>query len=140
MSKKSNNTKSSGRKVTLGPDAYSFYDASLGIQISRGEVKELKPSQLNSIKVRRALTAGHLEYVTESETQEDISEETANALNAKLLKLHSEGMETSKIAKAFNLDEITLVASEVYNITADKDDTVDTILEAVIEEIESDKG
>ena len=49
-------------------------------------------------------------------------------------------METSKIAKAFNLDEITLVASEVYNITADKDDTVDTILEAVIEEIESNKG
>lgn len=134
---KNSNTKSSGRKVTLGPDAYSFYDASLGIQISKGEVKELKPSQLNSIKVRRALTAGHLEYVTEEETQEDINDERAEALNSKLLKLHSEGMENSKIAKAFTLEEITLVASEKYGITAEKDDTVETILEAVIEEVES---
>lgn len=136
MGKKSNN-KSSGRKVTLGPDAYSFYDASIGLQLSRGDVKELKPSQLNSIKVRRALTAGHLEYVTESDTLEDINGEKAEALNSKLLKLHSEGMENSKIAKAFTLEEITLVASEVYGITAESDDTVDTILEAVIEEIES---
>ena len=136
MGKKSN-TKSSGRRVTLGPDAYSFYDASIGLQLSRGDVKELKPSQLNSIKVRRALTAGHLEYVTESDTLEDINGEKAEALNSKLLKLHSEGMENSKIAKAFTLEEITLVASEVYGITAESDDTVDTILEAVIEEIES---
>lgn len=136
MGKKSNN-KSSGRKVTLGPDAYSFYDASIGLQLSRGDVKELKPSQLNSIKVRRALTAGHLEYVTESDTLGDIKGEKAEALNSKLLKLHSEGMENSKIAKAFTLEEITLVASEVYGITAESDDTVDTILEAVIEEVES---
>lgn len=136
MGKKSN-IKSSGRRVTLGPDAYSFYDASIGLQLSRGDVKELKPSQLNSIKVRRALTAGHLEYVTEEETQEDINDERAESLNSKLLKLHSEGMENSKIAKAFTLEEITLVASEVYGITAESDDTVDTILEAVIEEIES---
>lgn len=136
MGKKSNN-QSSGRRVTLGPDAYSFYDASIGLQLSRGDVKELKPSQLNSIKVRRALTAGHLEYVTESDTLEDINGEKAEALNSKLLKLHSEGMENSKIAKAFTLEEITLVASEVYGITAESDDTVDTILEAVIEEIES---
>ena len=138
MGKKSN-TKTSGRKVTLGPEAHSFYDASLGLQLSRGEVKELKPSQLNSIKVRRALTAGHIQYVTETETQDDIDESRANDLNSKLLKLHSEGMESSKIAKAFTLEEITLVASELYGITADKDDTVDTILAAVIEEIESNE-
>ena len=136
MGKKSD-TKTSGRLVTLGPEAYSFYDASLGLHLSRGEVKELKPSQLNSLKVRRALTAGHLEYVAEPEVQKDIDEERANTLNSKLLELYSEGMENSKIAKAFTLEEITLVASEMYGITADKDDTVETILTAVIEEIES---
>lgn len=139
MGKKSDNTKTSGRRVTVGPEAYSFYDASLGLQISRGEVKELKPSQLNSLKVRRALTAGHLEYVNEPKIQEDIDESRANTLNSKLLTLHSEGMEPAKIAKAFTLEEMTLIASEVYGITADKGDTVETILAAVIDEIESNE-
>ena len=139
MGKKSDNTKTSGRRVTVGPEAYSFYDASLGRQISRGEVKELKPSQLNSLKVRRALTAGNLEYVNEPEVQEDIDESRANTLNSKLLTLHSEGMEPAKIAKAFTLEEMTLIASEVYGITDDKGDTVETILAAVIDEIESNE-
>ena len=127
------------RKVKLGSEAYSFYDASLGLQISRGEVKELKPNQINSIKVRRALTSGHLEYVTEEETQNTIDEDRANTLNAKLQKLHSEGMEIKKIAKAFTLEELSLIASEVYGIEAEEGDTVDTLLTAVIEEMESNK-
>lgn len=137
MGKKS--IKSSGRMVTLGPDAYSFYDASLGLQVSRGEVKELKPNQLNSIKVRRALTAGHLEYVAEASIQEDLKEDKLQSLNTKLLKFHSEGMEISKMAKAFTLEEVTSLALEEYGITAENDDTVETIIAAVVEEIESNK-
>lgn len=137
---KTNNKQSTSlRRVRLGSEAYSFYDASLGLQISRGEVKELKPNQLNSIKVRRAITAGHLEYVTEQETQDNIDEDRANTLNSKLEKLYSEGMEPSKIAKAFTLEELSLIASEVYGIEAEEGDTVDAILAAIIEEIESNK-
>lgn len=79
--KTNNKPSTSLRRVRLGSEAYSFYDASLGLQISRGEVKELKPNQLNSIKVRRAITAGHLEYVTEQETQDNIDEDRANTSN-----------------------------------------------------------
>lgn len=137
--KTNNKPSTSLRRVRLGSEAYSFYDASLGLQISRGEVKELKPNQLNSIKVRRAITAGHLEYVTEQETQDNIDEDRANTLNSKLEKLYSEGMEPSKIAKAFTLEELSLIASEVYGIEAEEGDTVDAILAAIIEEIESNK-
>lgn len=137
--KQNNKPSTSLRRVKLGSEAYSFYDASLGLQLSRGEVKELKPNQINSIKVRRALTAGHLEYVTEQETQEIIDEDRANTLNSKLMKLYSEGMENSKIAKAFTLEELSLIASEVYGLEAEEGDTVDALLAAVIEEIESNK-
>lgn len=52
-------------KVTTGPNAYSFYDQSTGINVVRGEVKELTGSQFRTKRVQMAINTGHLVLVSE---------------------------------------------------------------------------
>ena len=52
-------------QVTTGPNAYSFYDQSTGINIIRGEVKELTGAQYRTKRIQMAINSGHLVMVQE---------------------------------------------------------------------------
>lgn len=82
------------KTIMLGENAQSFYDASTGIFIGRGETKELTVRQYTSPKIKKALTNGHLVIVTGSvpEIEDDKSED----LKAKFDTLVNQGMEVKK--------------------------------------------
>ena len=129
-------TKKSGiktKRIMLGENAQSFFDASTGIFIGKGETKELSVRQYNSPKIKRALTNGHLVIVTGDVPE--LEEEHAEDLKAKFDTLLNQGMEVAKIAKAFSLKEIQVVASQ-YDIEAEEDDSVEDVVQAIVNQIE----
>lgn len=121
------------KRIMLGENAQSFFDASTGIFIGKGETKELSVRQYNSPKIKRALTNGHLVIVTGDVPE--LEEEHAEDLKAKFDTLLNQGMEVAKIAKAFSLKEIQVVAGQ-YDIEAEEDDSVDDVVQAIVNQIE----
>ena len=97
------------KRIMLGENAQSFFDASTGIFIGKGETKELSVRQYTSPKIKRALTNGHLVIVTGDIP--DLEEDNAEDLKAKFDTLMNQGMEVAKIAKAFTMKEIKAVAT-----------------------------
>lgn len=126
-SKKSDNK--NVKYISVGAEAYSFYDPSTGINICRGEVKELTSRQYNSTRVKRALVTGHLVLV--SNIDENIHEVDVNELQEKFNSLVESGMEVAKIAEAFTLEEITHIA-ENNGVEVEEGDTVTSIIEALM--------
>lgn len=124
---KSANTDS--KYVSLGDNAYSFYDPSTGIQVVRGEVVELSLRQLAAPKIRKALINGHLQYVADK--NEVVNEVDSETLKAKFDKLVEAGMDAGKIAKAFTMEEAKTLAED-NKITLEEDDTVLSIVEALM--------
>nr|DAW04826.1 MAG TPA: hypothetical protein [Caudoviricetes sp.] len=124
---KSANTDS--KYVSLGDNAYSFYDPSTGIQVVRGEVVELSLRQLAAPKIRKALINGHLQYVADK--NEVVNEVDPDTLKAKFDKLVEAGMDAGKIAKAFTMEEAKTLAED-NNITVEEGDTVLSIVEALM--------
>lgn len=129
------NTKSTKKVVILGESALSFYDASTGVFIARGDKKELSARQLNSPKIRKALHNGHLQYATDSSVDlEKYDEEAIAALKAKFEKMVGDGMEANKIAKAFTDEEVDKIA-ETYDLTRDKGEDSKTVIKSIIEQV-----
>ena len=121
------------KRIMLGENAESFFDASTGIFIGKGETKELSVRQYNSPKIKRALTNGHLVIVAGDVPE--LEEEHAEDLKAKFDTLLNQGMEVAKIAKAFSLKEIQVVAGQ-YDIEAEEDDSVEDVVQAIVNQIE----
>lgn len=121
------------KRIMLGENAHSFFDASTGIFIGKGETKELSVRQYNSPKIKRALTNGHLVIVTGDVPE--LEEEHAEDLKAKFDTLLNQGMEVAKIAKAFSFKEIQVVAGQ-YDIEAEEDDSVEDVVQAIVNQIE----
>lgn len=131
-----NKTKRTGRYVTVGDSAYSFYDASTGINIVRGEKKFLTPRQLSVMKIKKALSSGHLVYAADdNKPVEKYNEEKVEQMKARFDSMVQQGMDAKKIASAFNLEQITKIADE-YSINVEAEDTVETVVEAIIADIE----
>lgn len=125
--------------VTTGANAYSFHDQSTGITICRGEDRELSPRQYRSKKVQIALSSGHLVLVHEDSKVKKYSKDDIEKLLKKLSTQFSNGMEVNKISKAYTLEEAKLMANE-YDITAEEDDTVESLIQALLEEFEETKN
>lgn len=123
-------------RVQLGPNAYSFNDQSTGISISRGETKELSPRQYNTVRVQRALRSGHLVLVAEAKEPKKYTENDIKKLTKKLRSQFDKGMEVSKVAKGYTLEEVTLVAQDM-GYTVETNDTLDSLLANIFEEFES---
>lgn len=121
------------KRIMLGENAQSFFDASTGIFIGKGETKELSVRQYTSPKIKRAITNGHLVIVTGDVPE--LEEEHAEDLKAKFDTLLNQGMEVAKIAKAFSIKEIQVVAGQ-YDIEAEEDDTVEDLVQAIINQVE----
>lgn len=133
MEKNKKTKKARTKIIMLGENAQSFYDASTGIFIGRGETKELTVRQYTSPKIKKALTNGHLTIVTGSVP--DIEEEKAQDLKSKFDTLVNQGMEVDKIAKAFSLKEMKVVANQ-YDIEAEDGDTIENLIEAILDQAE----
>lgn len=127
------------KKVTLGPNAYSFNDQSTGLSISRGEVVELSPRQANTVRVKRALNQGHLVLVMDPQEAKKYSEDDVKKLLEKIKKQHKAGMGVSKVVKGYSLEEIRLVA-EKLGYTVDKEDTAETLLSTIFEELDDENS
>ena len=128
--------------VKLGDKANIFHDQSTGLTICKGDVVELTPRQLLQKRVKAAIAAGHLQYTTPAQAKEEkklSAEESLKVLSKKFKDLYDAGKEPAKIAKAFTLDELKLLAEQA-EIQIEKDDTKETIAQAICEEIdESDE-
>lgn len=122
-------------QVTTGPNAYSFYDQSTGINIIRGEVKELTGAQYRTKRIQMAINSGHLVMVQEGAKVNKYDEKAIEKLYKKMKKQQSNGMEISKIAKAYSLEEAKLVAKS-KGVEYDEKDTVQSILEVLLSDTE----
>lgn len=122
-------------KVTVGAKAYSFHDQSTGITIARGEERELTLRQLGSKKIQMALNSGHLRMIVDKNKVEKYSASDLDKLEKKLTAQFEKGMEVAKIAKAYTLEELTLIAAR-HEIVAEKNDTPVTLVQALLEEFE----
>lgn len=123
-------------KVTLGPKASSFFDPSSRIFIRKGEVIELTPTQMNSTKIKNALNGGHLIMAVEipsvnNEPELEPVSVDNQSLREKYINLFKAGKDLSK---AFNREELQKIAEE-FEIEVEKNDTKDTIIEAINGEI-----
>lgn len=122
-------------QVTTGPNAYSFYDQSTGINIIRGEVKELTGAQYRTKRIQMAINSGHLVRVQEGAKVDKYDDKAIERLYKKMKKQQSNGMEISKIAKAYSLEEAKLVAKS-KGVEYDEKDTVQSILEVLLSDTE----
>ena len=122
-------------QVTTGPNAYSFYDQSTGINIIRGEVKELTGAQYRTKRIQMAINSGHLVMVQEGAKVNKYDGKAIDRLYKKMKKQQSNGMEISKIAKAYSLEEAKLVAKS-KGVEYDEKDTVQSILEVLLSDTE----
>lgn len=122
-------------QVTTGPNAYSFYDQSTGINIIRGEVKELTGAQYRTKRIQMAINSGHLVMVQEGAKINKYDDKAIEKLYKKMKKQQSNGMEISKIAKAYSLEEAKLVAKS-KGVEYDEKDTVQSILEVLLSDTE----
>lgn len=124
--------------ITLGEKAYSFHEPTLGITIASGEVKELTDRQLSSRRIRAALNAGHLRIVTENPGDvKKYSDDNLNKLDNKLKKQVDKGVDVGKISKSYTLEEAKLLAAK-HNIEIEESDTLETIIAAIADDIQSD--
>lgn len=127
---------SAERYVMLGDSAYSFYDASTGIFVGKGDKKKLTSRQLNSPKIKKALHNGHLQYaVDDNKPAEKYNEQAIEALNDRFVAMVESGMEASKIAQAFSDEEVDKIAGE-YNLTRDSGEQSVDVIQSIIDELE----
>ena len=122
--------------VTVGPRAYSFHDQSTGITVCKGEDKELARRQYRTQKIQKAIAAGHLIIVADKSDIEKYSESDIEKLDKRLNAQFKKGMTLEKLSKGYSLEELKLVAN-LHEIVAEKNDTVETLLQALLEEFES---
>lgn len=142
MSEKTNNNVEVGRKANI------FYDPSTGVKVVKGQIVTLTSSQLRSKKVRAALTAGHLVRSNKKATVKNTAGKAVEAakvettegteLLIKLKALIEDGTDDTKIAKAFTLTELQTIATETELEDASDYTTKKTLLEAILENLESD--
>ena len=124
--------------VTVGTNAYSFNDQVTGISIAKGEERELTARQYRTKRIQKALVSGHLVLVPDKNKVNKYTDEDIEKLNKKLSAQFAKGMEIGKIAKAYSLEEVKLIAKK-HEIEADPKDTVKDILEVLLEDFEENQ-
>lgn len=119
-------------KVKLGTKASIFHDPSIGITLKEGEVAELTAKMTKSIRVQNALNGGHIVVVNglpDAKPAIDVE-----ALKTKFIGLVEAGKEASKIAKAFNMEQMKALV-RAYDIEPEETDTKDDLVSVLMEEL-----
>lgn len=122
------------QQVTVGEKAHIFYDQATGITVIKGQVVTLRDSQLKSRRIVSALNSGHLIKVQgKAKSVEKYNSDDIDKLKAKMKAQFEKGMEISKMASSYTLEEAKLLA-QANEVSFDDNDTVETILKAILEE------
>lgn len=128
--------------LKLGDNATSFYDMGTGLKISGKDVVAVNDAYINQGKrTRRALQGGHLIYATKEEYEEANgvkaeSENNTESLLKKFYNLYQSGKSTKELADAFNKAQLVKIA-EAAELEVEEADTKSSLVEAIIEQIES---
>lgn len=120
--------------LTLGKRANIFHDPSVGLTITKGDVKEVDAAILNYKRVKTAIHSGHL-VVVDKPVEEKVEnlEDTVKDNLEKLSSMAQAGKSIKDIAKAFKLDELKLMA-EAEGIEVEESDTKEDIIGVLLEE------
>lgn len=119
--------------IALGPRANGFYDQITGITVARGEKVEVNERQYNTKKIQMALNAGALKLVQPDVEVKNISEADAKKLDKKIQEKIGKGVTMDKICANLTIEQAKALA-EIHEITVDPKDTVQDIMEAVVED------
>lgn len=121
-------------KVKLGDQAFSFNDQNTGFSITKGESKEITTRQYNSRKIRSAIQSGYLVIIPEGDSANPYSDAVVDKLQKKLEAQVARGVTFEKMAKAYSLADLQHLAKR-YEIEYDDTDTVASLLEAIVGEV-----
>jgi dTDP-4-dehydrorhamnose reductase len=89
--------------------------------------------QYASKKIQRALATGHLVLVA-NQVISAISENDLKKMIKKIKAQYKQGMELAKVQKGYNFEQAKALA-KAFEIEADPEDTVETLIEAVFKEL-----
>lgn len=129
-----NNKTKSKIRVSTGNHANIFHDQVTGITVVKGEIVELTKAQFYNKKVQAAIAAGHLVLVPEvQKTVDKYTEEDIDKMYKKIKTLYEQGTTVEKIAGSLTMEEAKLIA-KANSVTVEKEDTVESIVRAVLEE------
>lgn len=129
-----NNKTKSKIRVSTGNHANIFHDQVTGITVVKGEIVELTRAQFYNKKVQAAIAAGHLILVPEvQKTVDKYTEEDIDKMYKKIKALYEQGTTVEKIAGSLTMEEAKLIA-KANSVTVEKEDTVESIVRAVLEE------
>ena len=120
--------------LTLGKRANIFHDPSVGLTITKGDVKEVAAAILNYKRVKTAIHSGHLVIVDKPVEEKAINlEDVVKGNLEKLSSMSQAGKSIKDIAKAFKLDELKSMA-EAEGIEVEDSDTKEDILGVLLDE------
>lgn len=129
--------------VKLNPSAHIFFDQASKIKVTSGEVVELTDRQYNLRVIQAALRNGYLKDATQAESKEVSNEKpkikgniNLGELQRKFEDLVDDGEEVNKIKDKFKIEELKALA-ESYDIMPEDGDTKTTLVEAIIDELNS---
>lgn len=129
-----NNKTKSKIRVSTGNHANIFHDQVTGITVVKGEIVELTKAQFYNKKVQAAIAAGHLILVPEvQKTVDKYTDEDIDKMYKKIKTLYEQGTTIEKIAGSLTMEEAKLIA-KANSVTVEKEDTVESIVRAVLEE------
>lgn len=129
-----NNKTKSKIRVSTGNHANIFHDQVTGITVVKGEIVELTRAQFNNKKIQSAIAAGHLILVPEvQKTVDKYTDEDIDKMYKKIKALYEQGTTIEKIAGSLTMEEAKLIA-KANSVTVEKEDTVESIVRAVLEE------
>lgn len=119
--------------IALGSRANGFYDQITGITVARGEKVEITERQKNTKKIQMALNAGALILVQPDTKVKTISESEVKKLDKKIQEKLGKGVTLDKICSDLSIEQAKALA-ELHDMEVDKNDTVQSIMEAVVED------
>lgn len=129
-----NNKTKSKIRVSTGNHANIFHDQVTGITVVKGEIVELTRAQFYNKKVQAAIASGHLILVPDvQKTVDKYTEEDIDKMYKKIKALYEQGTTVEKIAGSLTMEEAKLIA-KANSVTVEKEDTVESIVRAVLEE------
>ena len=119
--------------IALGQKANGFFDQFTGITVAPGEKLEINERQRNSKRINMAINTGHLVIVQPDEAIEKVDVKATENLDKKLRKAFEKGVTVEKLCKDISLDQAKALA-ELHDIEIDDNDTVQILIEAVVED------
>ena len=124
--------------IALGPKANGFFDQFTGITVAPGEKVEINERQRNSKRISMALNTGHLVMVQPEAKIEKNDQKAVENLDKKLKKAFEKGATLEKLCKDITFDQAKALA-EFHEIEVDANDTVQVLIEAVVEDYKGEE-